>query len=151
MSIASLKFLPNSTFKITSPLHSIEEVMQNVCMDWYKAGFFYFVKNKLYVGHKSPLNFSLTPGNALEFYTVCQAWRGRECSTERRDLGLWRCTCTWVEVTTSLFIVSHLLLYRSNRKTATRSSTRRFVLSLGRKAALNFHVFFCCIPQEISY
>jgi len=29
------------------------------------------------VGHKSPLNFSLTPGNALEFYTVCQAWRGR--------------------------------------------------------------------------
>jgi len=41
MSIASLKFLPNSTFKIISPLHSIEEVMQNVCMDWHKAGFFF--------------------------------------------------------------------------------------------------------------
>jgi len=103
------------------------------------------------MSHKSSLNFSLTPGNALEFYTVCQAWRGRVQHRERRDLGLWRRTGTWLEVTTSLFIASHLPLYRPNRKTGTRSSTERFVPSLGRKAALNFHIFFSCIPQEISY
>ena len=49
------------------------------------------------MGHKSSLNFSLTPGNALE---VLHGLPGgeRERAAQSRDLGLWRATGTWVEV-----------------------------------------------------
>jgi hypothetical protein len=40
------------------------------------------------MGHKSSLNFSLTPGNALEFYTVCPG-KERE-SAAQRDV-IWVC------------------------------------------------------------
>lgn len=89
---------PTQHLKTLPPVHCIEEVMQNVCVKWYKTRFFYFVKNKLFfMGHKSSLNFSLTPGNALEVLHGLPG-RERERAAQSRDLGLWRATGSWVEV-----------------------------------------------------
>jgi hypothetical protein len=144
------KFLPNSTFKNIIPVHCIEEVMQNLCTNWYKTLFFYFFKNKLFYGPQ--IFFKLLTNTRECFRGFARfTWRGAGEGSTESWFGF--VTCYWYvgRSLTSLFIASHLPLYRPNRKTETRSSTRRFVPSLGRKAALNIPIFLPCIPQEKSH